>query len=173
MRSARLKSAEQTGVQVARLCWIIEENSQRAKDNLGFNHCGIRSWHGYQRHMSLVMAAAFIAIPVADLSCAACGKLNNRSPDATITALPFCMLWCRASRNSDTCEQSFSSGRPRPRHSSCSGPSGAEGAKPAPRGHRLITSNAKTCNCSIRMVRLQTAPACRALRVDRPTNPVA
>ena len=42
--------------------WAIEECFARAKDDLGLDHCEARSWHGWHRHMSLVMAAqAFLA----------------------------------------------------------------------------------------------------------------
>ena len=40
------------------LRWTIEECFLRAKDDLGLDHCEARSWHGWHRHMSLVMAAA-------------------------------------------------------------------------------------------------------------------
>ena len=46
----------------AGLRWTIEECFLRAKDDLGLDHCEARSWHGWHRHMSLVMAAgAFLA----------------------------------------------------------------------------------------------------------------
>jgi SRSO17 transposase len=42
--------------------WAIEECFLRAKDDLGLDHCEARSWHGWHRHMTLVMAAqAFLA----------------------------------------------------------------------------------------------------------------
>ena len=73
----------------AGLRWTIEECFQRAKDDLGLDHCEVRSWHGWHRHMSLVMAAAaFLAKLVSDLRRAACSKRNKRSPDPTIPVLP-------------------------------------------------------------------------------------
>ena len=39
----------------AGLRWAIEECFLRAKDDLGLDHCEARSWHGWHRHMSLVM----------------------------------------------------------------------------------------------------------------------
>lgn len=52
----------------AGLRWTIAECFQRAKDDLGLDHCEARSWHGWHRHMSLVMAAAaFLARLAADL----------------------------------------------------------------------------------------------------------
>jgi SRSO17 transposase len=51
----------------AGLRWTIEECFLRAKDDLGLDHCEARSWHGWHRHMSLVMAAAaFLARVTAD-----------------------------------------------------------------------------------------------------------
>ena len=42
--------------------WAIEECFARTKDDLGLDHCEARSWHGWHRHMTLVMAAqAFLA----------------------------------------------------------------------------------------------------------------
>ena len=52
----------------AGLRWTIEDCFQRAKDDLGLDHCEARSWQGWHRHMSLVMvAAAFLAKLAADL----------------------------------------------------------------------------------------------------------
>ena len=71
----------------AGLRWTIEECFQRAKDDLGLDHCEARSWHGWHRHISLVMAAAvFLAKLAADLRRAASGKRNETSPDPAIAA---------------------------------------------------------------------------------------
>ena len=71
----------------AGLRWTIEECFQRAKDDLGLDHCEARSWHGWHRHMSLVMAAAaFLAKLTADMRRTACRKENKSSP-ATATAV--------------------------------------------------------------------------------------
>jgi SRSO17 transposase len=52
----------------AGLRWTIETCFETAKDELGLNHCEARSWHGWHRHMSLVMdALAFLAELRADL----------------------------------------------------------------------------------------------------------
>ena len=65
----------------AGLRWTIEECFERAKDDLGLDHCEARSWHGWHRHMSLCMAAAgFLARLAADLRRATWGKANERSP---------------------------------------------------------------------------------------------
>ena len=71
----------------AGLRWTIEECFQKAKDDLGLDHCEARSWHGWHRHVSLVMAAAaFLAKLAADLRRAAHGKRNETSPDRSIAA---------------------------------------------------------------------------------------
>lgn len=64
----------------AGLRWTIEECFERAKGELGLNHCEARSWHGWHRHMTLVMAAAaLLAKLAADLRRAA-AKPNETSP---------------------------------------------------------------------------------------------
>ena len=71
----------------AGLRWTIEECFQRARDDLGLDHCEARSWHGWHRHISLVMAAAaFLAKLAADLRRAASGKENETSPNPPIAA---------------------------------------------------------------------------------------
>ena len=73
----------------AGLRWTIEECFQRAKDDLGLDHCEARSWHGWHRHISLVMAAAaFLAKLAADLRHRACSKPNKRSPNPPTAVLP-------------------------------------------------------------------------------------
>lgn len=67
----------------AGLRWTIEECFLRAKDDLGLDHCEARSWHGWHRHMSLVMAAAaFLAKLTADLRRAA-RLTDNGKPNET------------------------------------------------------------------------------------------
>ena len=69
----------------AGLRWTIEECFQRAKDDLGLDHCEARSWHGWHRHMTLVMAAAaFLTKLSAELRRLAFGKPNERSPNPLI-----------------------------------------------------------------------------------------
>lgn len=66
----------------AGLRWTIEECFQRAKEELGLDHCEARSWHGWHRHMTLCMAAlAFLARLSAQLRRAASSKPNERSPE--------------------------------------------------------------------------------------------
>lgn len=70
----------------AGLRWTIEECFLRAKDDLGLDHCEARSWHGWHRHMSLVMtAAAFLAKLAADRRRAAFAKRDKTSPDTAAT----------------------------------------------------------------------------------------
>src|SRR6185437_1539747 len=65
----------------AGLRWTIEECFQRAKEELGLDHCEARSWHGWHRHMTLCMAAAaFLARLQASLRRATFGKPNRTSP---------------------------------------------------------------------------------------------
>lgn len=76
--------AEMAGA--AGLRWTIEEAFQRAKDDLGLDHCEARSWHGWHRHMTLVMlAAAFLARLTAQWRAAA-AKPNERSPTERLAA---------------------------------------------------------------------------------------
>lgn len=66
---------------VAGLRWTIEECFQRAKDDLGLDHCEARSWHAWHRHMTLVMTTlAFLARLSAQLRCEAWNKPNKTSP---------------------------------------------------------------------------------------------
>ena len=70
----------------AGLRWTIEECFLRAKDDLVLDHCEARSWHGWHRHMSLVMAAAaFLARLSADQRRLAFSKPNKTSPDIQST----------------------------------------------------------------------------------------
>ena len=67
----------------AGLRWTIEQAFQRAKDDLGLDHCEARSWHGWHRHMTLVMAAAaYLAKLSADRRRLAFGKEDKTSPSA-------------------------------------------------------------------------------------------
>ena len=72
---------------VAGLRWAVEECFERAKDDLGLDHCEARSWHGWHRHMSLCMAAlAFLSKLSADLRRSAWSKPNEKSPNKPIAA---------------------------------------------------------------------------------------
>ena len=73
----------------AGLRWTIEECFLRAKDDLGLDHCEARSWHGWHRHMALVMAAALFLAQIAAeqrktaYANAAESKRDKTSPDRT------------------------------------------------------------------------------------------
>lgn len=72
---------------VAGLRWAVEECFERAKDDLGLDHCEARSWHGWHRHMSLCMVAlAFLSKLSADLRRSAWSKPNETSPSEPIAA---------------------------------------------------------------------------------------
>ena len=65
--------------------WAIEDCFAAARDDLGLDHCEARSWHGWHRHMSLVMAAqAFLARRVT----AALAKLPTAPELRTLIAKP-------------------------------------------------------------------------------------
>jgi SRSO17 transposase len=72
----------------AGLRWTIEECFERGKSDLGLDHCEARSWHGWHRHMTLVMAAAaFLAKLAADLRRgSSSSKANETSPSREATA---------------------------------------------------------------------------------------
>ena len=72
----------------AGLRWTIEECFERAKSDLGLDHCEARSWHGWHRHMTLVMAAgAFLAKLAADLRrSSSSSKANETSPNRAAVA---------------------------------------------------------------------------------------
>ena len=70
----------------AGLRWTIEECFLRAKDDLGLDHCEARSWHGWHRHMTLVMAAAaFLAKLSAQIRRNTWSKPNESSPKPLAT----------------------------------------------------------------------------------------
>lgn len=72
----------------AGLRWNIDECFLRAKDDLGLDHCEARSWHGWHRHISLVMtAAAFLARLGADHRRSGLYKPNKMSPDNPVAAI--------------------------------------------------------------------------------------
>ena len=72
----------------AGLRWTIKECFERGKSDLGLDHCEARSWNGWHRHMTLVMAAAaFLAKLAADLRRASApSKANERSPSEEAVA---------------------------------------------------------------------------------------
>lgn len=50
-------TAVETLVRVEGHRWAIEDSFETAKNELGLDHNETRSWHGWQRHVSLVMLA--------------------------------------------------------------------------------------------------------------------
>ncbi len=81
------------GIELAELAgaagmrWTIEECFERGKSDLDLDHCEARSWQGWHSHMTLVMAAAFLAKLAADLRRSSDpGKANERSPSQEAAA---------------------------------------------------------------------------------------
>ena len=62
----------------AGLRWTIEECFQRAKEELGLDHCEARSWHGWHRHVSLVMLGFASSAATGWLTGYAAGKMATR-----------------------------------------------------------------------------------------------
>src|SRR5262245_49182807 len=59
--------------------WSIEDSFETAKNELGLDHNETRSWHGWHRHVSLVMLAfAMLAIIRHRMNAAAPQKMNAR-----------------------------------------------------------------------------------------------
>jgi SRSO17 transposase len=66
--------------------WTIEECFQSAKGEVGLDHCEARSWHGWNRHVTLAMLAlAYLAALRANAGSIAQGKRNKRSPASLAT----------------------------------------------------------------------------------------
>ena len=69
--------------------WAIEDSFEAAKNELGLDHNETRSWHGWHRHVSLVM-----------LKCTTSSS-GNPAPRGSLHPLTECMdlppqLWDRA-----------------------------------------------------------------------------
>ncbi|WP_282813573.1 transposase, partial [Komagataeibacter intermedius] len=60
-------------VQVEGTRWRIEEGFRTAKNEFGLDHNETRSWHGWHRHVSLVMLAYALMAGVR-------AQANDRSP---------------------------------------------------------------------------------------------
>jgi len=105
--------------------WAIEDAFETAKNELGLDHNETRSWHGWHRHVSLVMLAfAVLAITRHHANAAAeqtpprvsrAGARSSAGPSRKSAALP------HASRHAASARHSFSPG-----------PHGAENTRPAP-----------------------------------------
>lgn len=66
------------------LRWTIDDLFERAKSRLGLDHCEARSWHGWHRHVTLVMAAqAFLAKLCAAEKRITCHRGSSDEPNET------------------------------------------------------------------------------------------
>jgi len=59
--------------------WAIEDSFETAKNELGLDHNETRSWHGWRRHVSLVMLA-FAMMAAIRVHANAVAEATNRSP---------------------------------------------------------------------------------------------
>lgn len=73
-------------VQVEGTRWRIEEGFRTAKNEFGLDHNETRSWHGWHRHVSLVMLAYALMAGVR-------AEANARPPKKTIERLPGLIRW--------------------------------------------------------------------------------
>lgn len=72
---------------VAGLRWTIEECFQSAKGETGLDHCEVRSWHGWYRHITLSMLAlAFLACLRARLKEAQIGAAPDKENKRSLSA---------------------------------------------------------------------------------------
>jgi len=56
--------------------WAIEDSFETAKNELGLDHNETRSWHGWHRHVSLVMLAFAMMAAI-------CHRANISTPQKT------------------------------------------------------------------------------------------
>ena len=75
----------QTLVQVEGRRWAIEDSFETAKNELGLDHNETRSWHGWHRHVSLVMLAFAM---LAAIRKQANQAIPKKSPAKTSTLRP-------------------------------------------------------------------------------------
>jgi hypothetical protein len=61
--------------------WAIEDAFETAKTELGLDHNETRSWHGWHRHVSLVMLAFAVLATIRH-------HANNTTPQKTLPRLP-------------------------------------------------------------------------------------
>jgi len=68
--------------------WAIEDSFETAKNEFGLDHNESRSWHGWHRHVSLVMLAfaMMAAIAIAPIRCRP--KKRNAEPRQKNSASP-------------------------------------------------------------------------------------
>jgi SRSO17 transposase len=111
-------------VQVEGCRWAIEDSFETAKNELGLDHNGTRSWHGWHRHVSLVMLAFAMMATIRH-------HANQPAPQKTPPRLP------RTRQPSSAGRSRSSAASPPAWHSVASSPptsshghSGAERTKP-------------------------------------------
>jgi SRSO17 transposase len=110
--------------------WAIEDSFETAKNELGLNHNETRSWHGWHRHVSLVMLAFAMLARVRH-------HANQASPPKTmVPRLALARLPSSAgrSRKSAASPRASRNGASSP-HPSSLGRSGGERTKPSPNDH--------------------------------------
>jgi hypothetical protein len=73
--------------------WAVEDGFEVAKTELGLDHNETRSWHGWHRHVSLVMLAFAMLATIRYL--ANCGKSAAKVTNTYLN--PWCVGPCRES----------------------------------------------------------------------------
>ena len=92
-------------VQVEGCRWAIEDSFETAKTELGLDHNETRSWHGWHRHVSLVMLAFAMMASIRH-------HANQPAPQKTLPRLPRMRLPHTQTRRTQT-RQPSSAGRSR------------------------------------------------------------
>jgi SRSO17 transposase len=67
--------------------WAIEDGFETAKNELGLDHNETRSWHGWHRHVSLVMLAFALLTVIRH-------RANTTPPPPKSAAAAQCRRWC-------------------------------------------------------------------------------
>jgi hypothetical protein len=70
--------------------WAIEDGFETAKNELGLDHNETRSWHGWYRHVSLVMLAFAM---LAAIRCRANAPTPPKTPDPARSQAPDLIRW--------------------------------------------------------------------------------
>jgi SRSO17 transposase len=109
--------------------WTIEEAFETAKNELGLDHNETRSWHGWHRHVSLVMLAFAMLATIRH-------HANQALPPKTLKRLARIrhLSFAGRSRKSAASPPASHSGASGP-HTSSLGRSGVEPIKPPPNTH--------------------------------------
>jgi len=110
--------------------WAIEDSFETAKNELGLDHNETRSWHGWHRHVSLVMLAFAMLARVRH-------HANQASPPKTMAprlALAHLPSSAGRSRKSAASPRASRNGASSP-HPSSPGRSGGERTRPSPSDH--------------------------------------